>query len=336
MNIPYPPANPAQPASQPSASEPHPAPEENKRLPLFLWISIAALVAISVLTIITLFIEAIDYRGERITATFLLFAAFTGLTALDTFRGSARSWYGPAALVSNIWALAASLMVIWLLPGSGRYSGVFAQIVGLSILIFLIARVALLLSMWVLNRIDERTAPERGFGYLATAALVLSAAVYTGYLSVASVFGERLIMHFGLIQMDTFWDVWLKIGTAALILGALFTSITLLLRWYQGADARARQKAEFATSGGPANPYGYPPVAPQQYPAAPRNYPQQLPQHPTPPVVQQHAPVSDEPLPWPVHPDGQPYAAGPDGQPDFAAARRRDEQMRGQGNWPIS
>ncbi len=78
----------------------------------FLKVSIILLAALSVASISLLFIGDFQGKFERVFSTFVVFAVFVGLTALDTRRGQRNEWYAPVALIANSYILALSLNVI--------------------------------------------------------------------------------------------------------------------------------------------------------------------------------------------------------------------------------
>lgn len=312
---------------------------------IVLWTSIGALGFMTAVSIAALFVESVEGRGGRLFATLLLFGVFVGLTALDQARASVRDWYGPAAVVSNVWLLSASLVTIWFSPDD-PYFGSFFVVVWPVLAVSLLTRLALLFSMLMLGK---GVPPQGAQGLAAQASswlLVGSAFLYTSEIAVRSAFGIRIVRAYGWEAVDAFWEMWTRVGTAALLLAAMAASVSLLLRWQASADRRAARAAHPAS--------GSVPVAPATPPLAPMPPASSLPSlPPVPPVRQQdqqlpYAPVSArtlsptsqvlpvarpepaprlpssvvEPLPWPVFPDGSPYPVGADGQPDFTEAGR--------------
>lgn len=275
------------------------------RLPKFLSFSIFALVALTVLTIAALFIDSIDDKGSRIFLTFVVFAVFVGLTALDTLKSTEREWYPPTALLSNGIFLGASLLTIWLTPSS--YYGYFGTAISLVILFALILRAGILLGFLAMDAVDKERAggralesTERGSSLAATWLGNGAAVLFTAYIAATTILARREMAY----DLTTFWDIYLKISTAVLILAGLALSVSLLLRWFFGADERKLRREQLAASapvyqGGNPHPVAQQPVGHQ---------PQQ--------------PVQQELLPWPTFPDGNPFPADRQGQPDFEAARR--------------
>lgn len=271
---------------------------EASGLPRFLKFSIFALIALTLLTIVALFVDTIDGRGVRLSLTFVVFAAFVGLTAMDTLRSTTRNWYPPAALLSNGVFLGASLLTIWLTPSSfglGVY-GIF-----LILIYALILRLSVLFGMLAMDAVDwEDTAirtvepPERNSSIAASWLAGSAAALFVIYIAARNILSDRNISS----DLDGLWDIYLKLSTAVLILAALALSISLLLRWFFGADQR---KIERAAMAGRAHL-----------------------QSEQPPLVQTEGPIRQETglLPWPLHPDGTPYPQNSQGQPDFEAVER--------------
>lgn len=268
-----------------------------KALPRFLSFSIFALIGLTLLTIAALFVDSIDARGLRITLTFVVFAGFVGLTALDTLRSSTRSWYPPAALLSNGIFLGASLLTVWLTTSSlglGIY-GIF-----LILIYALILRLSVLFGMLAMDAVDKEDrsvrvidAPERQSSIAATWLAGIAAGLFVVYIAAKNILSGRVLN----IDLGTFWDIYLKMSTAVLILAALALSISLLLRWFFGAEQRRFQRDAAASQR-------------QQ-----RAYEQ----------GQQRVPVQAMPpgelLPWPLLADGAPYPQTADGQPDFERVR---------------
>lgn len=267
---------------------------EQSKLPKFLSFSIIALVVLTGLTIVALFVDSIEDKGSRIFLTFLVFAAFIGLTALDTLRTTNREWYPPAALLSNGIFLGASLLSVWLT--SAGY--IFPAAVIFQILIYaVLLRSALYIGFLAMNAVDNPTgrpieSTERNSSIIASWLVNIAAVLYVIYLSANLIIGSRIMS----LDLSNFWDVYLKISTAVLILAGLALSISLLLRWFFGADER-KLKHEQALANAPVQPVAQPPV--------PR------------PQVQ---PVPQPLLPWPTFPDGAPFPSNAQGQPDFEAA----------------
>lgn len=283
------------PHSVEARSPERPATTESK-LPKFLSFSIIALVVLTGLTIVALFVDSIENKGSRIFLTFLVFAAFIGLTALDTLRTTDRQWYPPAALLSNGIFLGASLLSVWLT--NGGYLFIASAVVQVAIYA-LILRGGLYIGFLAMNAVDRPSGrtiegPERNSSVAASWLVNIAAVLYVVYLSATLIIGSRASS----VDLTDFWDVYLKISTAVLILAGLALSISLLLRWFFGADERKLRKDE-ARASIPVHPLVQPPV--------PR------------PLHQQEA----QPLlPWPTFSDGTPLPATAQGQPDFEAAAR--------------
>jgi len=262
-------------------------------LPRFLSFSIFALIGLTLLTIVALFVDSIDARGLRITLTFVVFAAFVGLTAMDTLRSTTRSWYPPAALLSNGLFLGASLLTIWLTTSSlglGIY-GIF-----LILIYALILRLSVLFGMLAMDAVDKESqsgrtleGPERQSSIAATWLAGIAAGLFVVYIAAKNILSGRVL--YG--DLDTFWDIYLKLSTAVLILAALALSISLLLRWFFGADQRRLERAA-ASSQRQQKAY-------------------ELGQQPSPVL----ATAPGQLLPWPTFADGSPYPQRADGQPDF-------------------
>ncbi len=331
--------SPVSPGAQAAPSFPAAAQPPRSAQRIVLWTSIGALGFMTAVSIAALFVESVEGRGGRLFATLLLFGVFVGLTALDQVRASVRDWYGPAAVVSNVWLLSASLVTIWFSPDN-LYFGSFFVVVGPVLAVSLLTRLALLFSMLMLGK----GAPPQGAQGLAAQAsswlLVGSAFLYTSEIVVRSTFESRTVLAYGREAVDAFWEMWTRVGTAALLLAAMAASVSLLLRWQASADRRAARAAHPASGSVPVVSVAstmpplppVPPVPPvrqqdQEPPYAPVSARTLSPTSQVLPVVRPESaprlPSSvAEPLPWPVFPDGSPYPMGADGQPDFTEAGR--------------
>lgn len=308
--------------------------EVKEGLPKFLRFSIFALVAVTLITIVALFVDNIEGKGIKITLTFVIFAMFVGLAALDTLKGSKRSWYAPAAFLSNTVFLGASILTVWLTPGI--YFG-FTAVAIFHILVYLaILRAGLFFGMLAMNAIDREEAGGRKLELYENKSSLwaawlggIAAALFVVYIAANQILTGRAINY----SLFAFWDIYLKLSTAVLILAGLSLSISFLLRWFFGADERALKRAHYAgqahlRSDWEAQNRGY---GENQWPA-----PQgQMPAWPTPGAGDQMptwpAPTAATPvatqqsqglLPWPTFDDGRPFPMGSDGQPDFEAAKR--------------
>jgi len=304
--------------------------EVKEGLPRLLSFSIWALVAITLITIVALFLDSIENRGARITMTFVVFAIFVGVTAFDTLRGSKRSWYAPAALLANGVFLGASILTIWLTQSP--YWG-FTFVTLFHIVVYLgILRLGILFGMLAMNAIDreaeghrEVQAYERKASLWAAWLGGAAAALFVIYIAANQVLSGREI-NFGLY---TFWEFYIRLSTAVLILAGLGLSISFLLRWFFSADERAARRAELAGQAHIQNEWAW------QYDhgLAPAAQPQkdwtgaQSSRGLTPGIASTGKTVypmepSQPLLPWPTFEDGRPFPVGRDGQPDFEAANR--------------
>ena len=305
-----PPSAPAPQVSVPTQAAPQPplqhAPQAAKprKMSTFLKVSIILLAGLTIASISLLFIGQFEGKFERVFSTFALFAVFVLFTALDTRREQKSDWYAPVALIANAYILSLLLIVIWMT----RYDSftLIWEIFWKSLFVILVTRLVILGCQLLLNMGAKTSEVVSRFAFITSVFAVLSGILFTAPVGIEA---------FDLHIPDLYW----KIATALLILTALGLSITLLLRWSSGSDARdaARAAAEQRAA---AQPFLAAQAA-QQFPNA-----QQFPaQQPYPgqqfPVAQQQAATQQQPelLPWPTFPDGTPLPAGPDGQPDFSA-----------------
>ena len=292
-------------------------------LSTFLKVSIILLAGLTIASISLLFIGDFEGKFERVFSTFALFAVFVLFTAFDTRRGQKSEWYAPVALIANAYILGLLLIVIWMT--SYDPFTLMWEIFWKSVFVIVVTRLVILCCQLLLQAGNRLPAVVTRFAFVTSVLAVLSGILFTAPVGIEA---------FDLHVPDLYW----KIATALLILTALGLSITLLLRWSYGADAReAARAAAPAAPATPAAPY----VAqqPQQQVQAPSQWPggvsqpaqvQQpqsapapaapAPQSPAQAPAQAHTQAQPQPLlPWPTFPDGRPLPARPDGQPDFSA-----------------
>ena len=310
-------APPAQPAARPQAPQ---APKPRK-MSTFLKVSIILLAGLTIASISLLFIGQFEGKFERVFSTFALFAVFVLFTALDTRREQKSDWYAPVALIANAYILSLLLIVIWMT----RYDAftLIWEIFWKSLFVILVTRLVILGCQLLLNMGSRTSEVVSRFAFITSVFAVLSGILFTAPVGIEA---------FDLYIPDLYW----KIATALLILTALGLSITLLLRWSNGSDARDAARAAAAQRAA-AQPFlnasavqQYPgqQFPAQQFPAQQQPYPGQA--YPDPQAQQPVAPAQPAPqaepapqlLPWPTYPDGRPLPAGPDGQPDFSALQR--------------
>ena len=296
-----------------------------RKLSTFLKVSIILLAGLTVASISLLFIGDFQGKFERVFSTFALFAVFVIFTALDTRREQKSDWYAPVALIANAYILGLLMIVIWMTPYS-PYSLLW-EIFWKSLFVIVVTRLVILCAQLLLRVGAQHSETVTRFAFVTSVLAVLSGILFTAPVGIDA---------FELNVPDMYW----KIATAILILTALGLSITLLLRWFFGADEReAARAARGARQVGPA-PYvaqqsrgraEQHPQALAQHPAPAQQQPAPAQQHPAPAQQQQPAPAPQQALPpqgqaggasgllpWPTFADGRPIPAGPDGQPDFS------------------
>lgn len=316
------PSGPSVPASQASGAPqaaaipqaPHTAPQApvapsagaaggKKKLSTFLKVSIILLSALTVASISLVFIGDFDGKFERVFSTFLLFALFVVLTALDTSREQRSEWYAPVALIANAYILGLLLIVIWMTEYDPFWLG--WEIFWKSLLVVAVVRVVILGAQLLL--MFGRGLPDivTRFAFVTSVLGVLSGILFTAPVGVEA---------FDVTIPELYW----KIATATLILTALALAITTLLRWAFRGEAREQRRAEREAQR--AAVYGGHGQDPRHYPAgAPAVAPQGQGGTQAPAQVE----AQPELLPWPTFADGTPLPAGPDGQPDFSVLNRR-------------
>lgn len=314
------------PSNPPQQQYPAAAPEEQAtKLSLFLKISIVLLAAVSLAAIALLFIGDFDGKFVRIFSTFIIFAVFVLLTALDTRLDQRSNWYAPVALIANTYILALVLIVTWMTDYEPFFLG--WDIFWKALIVIIVTRVVILCCQLLLGMGEQRSPSLNIFAFVTSILAVVSGILFTAPAAIET---------FDITIPELYW----RIAVAVLLLTALGLSITLLLNWSYGAAdreaARTAREAEMAylraQQGMPsyvaAPPAGYGPphagsMLPQpMQPMQPMQPPVPQQAVPQPPVPQQAVPQPNELLPWPTFADGTPLPAGPDGQPDFSALER--------------
>lgn len=197
------------------------------------------------------------------------------------------------------------LIVIWMTDFS--YFGLMFEILWKSLFVIVSTRLVILCCQLLLRAGQEPPVTVTRFAFVTSVLAVLCGILFTAPVGVEA---------FDLVIPDLYW----RIATALLILTALGLSITLLLRWFYGADRRDAARAARAAQ------LPQVPVSSSAQPAAlaqPAVQPQSEIQGAVPPEPQAHEISAAQPLlPWPTFADGTPLPAGPDGQPDFSALQR--------------
>lgn len=315
-------------AKAPKAPKP-PKSRDPRGLSLFLKISIVLLAALSIAAISLLFVGSFEGNFVRILATFVIFAVFVLLTALDTHLDKRSDWYAPVALIGNSYILAVVLIVTWMSPYEPFFLG--WAIFWKALYVIVATRVVILCCQLLIGMGDRYPAALNIFAFITSMLAVVSGILFTAPVAIEV---------FEITIPDLYW----RIAVAALLLTALGLAITLLLRWSYGSSdreaarrAREAQRAQYQqqlayAAVGPA-PQPMPQSVPVQQTApvqqsipAPQPQPaqaqpaqaqaepaQSAPAQPAPPV-----PDADGRLPWPTFADGRPLPIGPDGQPDFS------------------
>jgi hypothetical protein len=275
-----------QTAADPHAIDPAPAP---RKLSTFLKVSIILLAALSLASISLLFIGDFEGKFERVFATFVVFAVFVVLTAIDTRRDLRSDWYAPVALIANSYILALLLIVTWMTP-FGFWLG--WDIFWKSLLVIAVVRAVIGCCQLLIAMGNGRPEPLVRFAFVTSVLAVVAGILFTAPVAIEV---------FDVIVPDLYW----RIAVASLLLTALGLAITLLLRWSYGATEREAARRERETR-------------------AAQLRAQQVPQHMhvQAQVHHQEVLVQAQPLlPWPTFADGRPLPVGPDGQPDFSALR---------------
>lgn len=292
------PQPPASTSAAPSAPAPASPSAPPNKLSTFLKVSIILLAALSIASIALVFVGDFEGKVERITATFLIFAVFVTLTALDTSRGQRNGWYAPVALIANSYILALMLIVTWMSDG-GYFLG--WNIFWKSVIVIAVTRAVVGCCQLLIGMGEGQPEALGRFAFITSVLAVISGILFTAPLAI-EVFDVEV--------PELYW----KFAVAALLLTALGLAITLLLRWSYSASDRdeARRQRQAAMAAAQLVQPTHP--APEASPAsAPLGQPGQ-PGHPGQPPQ----PNAEGLLPWPTFADGRPLPAGPDGQPDFS------------------
>lgn len=280
-----------------SAVSPSAAPQ--RQLSTFLKVSIILLAALTVASISLLFIGDFQGKFERVFATFLVFAVFVGLTALDTRRELKSEWYAPVALIANSYILALLLIVTWMTPYDPFSLG--WSLLWKGIVVVGVTRLVLLCCQALLTMSEGKPESIGRFAFITSMLAVLAGILFTAPIAIET---------FDVTIPELYW----KIAVATLILTALGLAITLLLRWFYGAPERDAARAVAA-----AKRESMPDPAPYrgEIPAAPLA-PQGIPFSAVPAAQAPPAQAAPQLLPWPTFADGRPIPALPNGQPDFS------------------
>ena len=297
--------------SAPAPAVPVPAAPRHS-LSVFLKVSIVLLAALAVATIALVFVGPFEGKVERITATFLIFAVFVGLTAADTSRGQRNSWYAPVALIANSYILALLLIVTWM-SDSGWFLG--ASIFWKSLLVIAVTRAVVACCQVLLGLGEGKSETLSRFAFVTSVLAVVSGILFTAPLAIEV---------FDITIPELYW----KIAVAALLLTGLGLAITLLVRWAYGSDERETKRRERIAAG---EAYAAQQQANAQLQTAQAQAQAQAAAAQARELsasVTQNAPVSVPPqapaapaqplLPWPTFADGRPLPARADGQPDFS------------------
>jgi hypothetical protein len=287
---PLPPQAPVQvqvaPQTVPQVAAPQAPAKPQGRLSGFLKISIILLAALSIAAIALVFIGDFEGKVERITATFLIFAVFVGLTAADTNWGRRSSWYAPVALIANSYILALLLIVTWMSKGDYFLGW---TIFWKSVVVIGVTRLVVGCCQLLLGMGEGKPEALGRFSFVTSVLAVLSGILFTAPLAIEV---------FNVVVPDLYW----KIAVSALLLTALGLAITLLLRWSYGSqDREAARQARQAQALAARQAGAYPGAVPPPLVAQPQVQPQ----------------PGRQLLPWPTFADGRPLPVGPDGQPDF-------------------
>ena len=241
----------ATPAARPEPGGVEPG---KKKLSMFLRVSIILLIGLTLASISLLFIGDFGGRFERVFSTFALFALFVVLTAIDTSRQRASEWYAPVALIANTYILGLLLIVIWMTPYDPF--GLMFEIFWKSFLVIVVTRLVIVCCELLLRTGSDTDEAGNRFAFITSVLAVLSGILFTAPVGIEA---------FSLHVPDLYW----KIATAVLILTALGLSVTLLLRWANSSEERARKRQAAADARAVATPAQLTGAPVAQQPGAP-------------------------------------------------------------------
>lgn len=276
-------------------------PQTSNGFPLSLKVTLWSLVGLTLCVIAALFAGDIPYRGTRIFATIVYFAAFVGFTIFDMSRARKNSVFPTELAVgSNIFILAFGLITSWIVyvpevfygaddyyysDYSGHYETALAWFIPLVLTVK-----AVVYCGYGLRKLS--LANPKSLTSLVTATIVTASLTVFG-VHLATILNSS----FGVEISDWYW----KIMIALLMLVALGVSASFLIAWYTRLNdpdyqENKRQQAQ-------ARLYNRPPAYGQQYPQVP---------------VQQSVPQPVQE--WPVDANGYAVPVLQDGTPDLRYA----------------
>lgn len=204
-----------------------------RRFSPFLLLSMGLLVLVALATIALLFVGDFSGRYPRVVSTLVVFVLFTVLTGFDTRQSlSGKKYYTPIALVTNVYTLALSLVVIWVRAASVANRPYDAWIffwtfVGATGLIFGVCRAALFGASLLLRAQQYRERLLSTASLTASCLVGLCAVLFTIPLGFWA-FGRR--------TPDLYW----RLAVAVLIITAVAVAISSLLHWTVRGQERAQ------------------------------------------------------------------------------------------------
>lgn len=310
--------NPQLPLRDPQGSFPsssNAAQPKIKTLTTLMITNISILAIVGIASILVMLFGEFDGKGIRVATTFLVFAAFTTFTALDSSEKKP-SWHLPIGQLGNIYMLGLSLIQIWAtLSVTNRYSVGF-DIFSNVLMIIIIVKVGTI----VVQKITDLVFVEQKTLSLAAKISAISFAAATILYTLPS--------GVGWIKLFSFDEGYWRFSTAVILLAGLSLAITVLLAWFYGILTSKKNLGTFGSSSA------------QQSLQKPVSHVQQVnnvvPNADIRPAKPESIPDSNQVLPegfpefaqpvraaltWPVFPSGLPLPAKPNGRPDFGALR---------------
>lgn len=298
--------------SAPGAAVPAASAPARRRLPPGLWIAIGALVAITLLVIVSLFLGDVPARGTKVIVTIILFGMFVGVTIGELAIADRDRGYPVAfGVVTSVYVLAWCTLLTWLEPVAAgdrlARGGDNAGIALLMLVPLLVVAKLPVVAVWLFLRPAGTDRTLRALTWVSAGLLGALAVV----LFLPLLLGRSFRVEVG--------DWFGRLIVIVAMLAFLAASIDVLLTWWTGRDRRRAARAERARArvAGPVRAAGAPGPVASVIPAPPAT-------SASPATGDGGVPAgaASAPLPWPVAEDGvTPLPAGPDGRPVFSVLR---------------
>jgi uncharacterized membrane protein len=243
--------------SAPGAAVPAASAPARRRLPPGLWIAIGALVAITLLVIVSLFLGDVPARGTKVIVTIILFGMFVGVTIGELAIADRDRGYPVAfGVVTSVYVLAWCTLLTWLEPVAAgdrlARGGDNAGIALLMLVPLLVVAKLPVVAVWLFLRPAGTDRTLRALTWVSAGLLGALAVV----LFLPLLLGRSFRVEVG--------DWFGRLIVIVAMLAFLAASIDVLLTWWTGRDRRraARAAPARARVAGPVRAAGAPgPVA---------------------------------------------------------------------------